>query len=197
MITVSLLGMDYYQAIDVTKKIHNRLVEIYRCKDEDLVFFAPESFLIHDGIEQTSFRLNIRVEAPDMYMDRESEVKEALFDALKDVAIHFRLLFTYFEPEHEYLKIDDTYPEYMTEKNVVKAETDDEHDHDHEEDDDDDSYSEEYEEPYMGDIIGEFDAYVQNHPDATNDEIYKALTEIRERVTEKHHQSGDDGKDDE
>lgn len=194
MITVSLLGMDYYQAIEVTKRIHSRLVEIYRCKDEDLVFFAPESFLIHDGIEQTSFRLNIRVEAPDMYADREREVKDVLFDALKDVAIHFRVLFTYFEPEHEYLKIDDIYPEYMTDKNVVKAE--DEHDHDHEEEDDD-SYSEEYEEPYMGDIIGEFDTYIQQHPDATNDEIYKALTEIREKVTEKHHANGDDGKEEE
>ena len=179
MITVSLLGMDYYHAIDVTKKIHSRLVEIYRCKDEDLVFFAPESFIIHDGIEQTSFRLNIKVEAPEMYMDKESEVRDALFDSLKDVAIHFRLLFTYFDPEHEYLKIDDTYPEYMTENNVVKAE--DAHDHDHE-DDDDQSYSEEYEEPYMGDIIGEFDAYIQKHPDATNDEIY---------------QEGDDGIDEE
>ncbi len=193
MITVSLLGMDYYQAIDVTKKIHSKLVEIYRCKDEDLVFFAPESFIIHDGIEQTSFRLNIKVEAPEMYMDRESEVREALFDSLKDVAIHFRLLFTYFDPEHEYLKIDDTYPEYMTENNVVKAEDS----HDHEEEDDDQSYSEEYEEPYMGDIIGEFDAYIQKHPDATNDEIYQALTEIREKVTEQHHQQGDDGIDEE
>ena len=193
MITVSLLGMDYYHAIDVTKKIHNRLVEIYRCKDEDLVFFAPESFIIHDGIEQTSFRLNIKVEAPEMYMDRESEVRDALFESLKDVAIHFRLLFTYFEPEHEYLKIDDSYPEYMTENNVVKAE--DAHDHDDEEEQDDQSYAEEYEEPYMGDIIGEFDAYIQKHPDATNDEIYQALTEIREKVTEKHHQHGDDGID--
>ena len=82
----------------------------------------------------------------------------------------------------------------MTENNVVKAE--DAHDHDHE-DDDDQSYSEEYEEPYMGDIIGEFDAYIQKHPDATNDEIYQALTEIREKVTEKHHQQGDDGIDEE
>ena len=49
----------------------------------------------------------------------------------------------------------------------------------------------------MGDIIGEFDAYIQKHPDATNDEIYQALTEIREKVTEKHHQQGDDGIDEE
>lgn len=192
MITVSLLGMDHYYAIDVTKKIHSRLLEIYGCKDEDLLFFAPESFLIHDGIEQTSFRLNIEVEAPEMYIDKEEAVKEALFDALKDVAIHFRVLFRYFEPEHEYLKIDDTYPEYMNEHNVVKAET-----HEEEEDkEDDDNYEEEYEEPYMGDIIGEFDAYIQKHPDATNEEVYQALTSIREKVTENHHDHGDDGKDD-
>ena len=45
--------------------------------------------------------------------------------------------------------------------------------------------------------VGEFDAYIQKHPDATNDEIYQALTEIREKVTEKHHQQGDDGIDEE
>ncbi len=194
MITVSLLGMDHYYAIDVTKKIHQRLVEIYRCKDEDLIFFAPESFLIHDGFEQTSFRLNIEVEAPETYIDKEKEVRDALFEALSDVAIHFRLLFRYFEPEHEYLKIDDTYPEYMNDNNVVKAE----HDHDEEEEEgSDEDYSEDYEEPYMGDIIGEFDAYIQKHPDATNEEIYQALTGIREKVTERHHEHGDDGSDDE
>ena len=61
MITVSLLGMDYYLAIEATTKLHNALLSIYRIKDEDLIFFAPDAFLIHDGIEQTSFRLNIKV----------------------------------------------------------------------------------------------------------------------------------------
>lgn len=194
MITVSLLGMDSYNAIEVTKKIHSKLLSIYSCRDEDLIFFAPESFLIHDGIEQTSFRLNIEVEAPEYYQDKEVEIKDAIVDSLKDVAIHFRVLFRYFNPEHEYLSIDDTYPEYMTDSNMVKAETD--HDHEHEHENDDQDYEEEYEEPYMGDIIGEFDAYIQAHPDATNDEIYQALSGIRESVTAKHHEQGDDGKED-
>ena len=192
MITVSLLGMDYYLAIEATAKLHNALLSIYRIKDEDLIFFAPDSFLIHDGIEQTSFRLNIKVEAPIGYEDKEREVRDFLFSAMKEYAIHILILFTYFEPEHEYLQIDETYPEYMTDKNMVKAE--EAHDHEHEEEVDE--YSEEYEEPYMGDIISEFDEYIQKHPDATNEEVYEALSGIRESVTRRHHEHGDDGQED-
>lgn len=182
MIAVSLLGMDSYEAIKLSKKMHAKLVNAYSCRDEDLVFFAPDSFIIHDGVEQTSFRLNITVEAPVEYENKEREVRDIIFESLKDIAVHYRLLFTYFETEHEYVQIDDTYPEYMTEENMVKAD-----DHDHDEDDEDENYDEEYNEPYMGDIIGEFDKYIQAHPDATNEEVYKALTDIREEVTSKHH----------
>lgn len=181
MIIVSLLGMDYYYAIEITKKMHSRLVEAYNCKDEDLNFFAPDSFLIHDGIEQTSFRLNITVEAPFEYQDKEETIKDIIFDSLKDVAVHFRLLFKYFEPEHEYFKLDDTYPEYMKDNNMVKAEDD----HNIENDEDEEDYDE-YDEPYMGDIISEFDEYIKQHPDATNQEIYDALSGIREKVTKEH-----------
>ena len=59
-----------------------------------------------------------------------------------------------------------------------------------------DEYSEEYEEPYMGDIISEFDEYIQKHPDATNEEVYEALSGIRESVTRRHHEHGDDGQED-
>ena len=80
----------------------------------------------------------------------------------------------------------------MTDKNMVKAE--EAHDHEHEEEVDE--YSEEYEEPYMGDIISEFDEYIQKHPDATNEEVYEALSGIRESVTRRHHEHGDDGQED-
>ena len=91
MITVSLLGMDYYLAIEATEKLHNALLSIYRIKDEDLIFFAPDSFLIHDGIEQTSFRLNIKVEAPIGYEDKEREVRDYLIDRVLNEIPYCRL----------------------------------------------------------------------------------------------------------
>jgi hypothetical protein len=191
MITVSILGMDYYEAIAKTKLLHKKLVEAYGIEDDELEFFAPESFIIHDGFEQTSFRLNVQVEAPFDDADKEAQVKDILFDALKDTAVHIRVVFRYYEPEHEYLKIDDSYPKYMSESNTVKAE---EHDHDHEEMDEQ-TEKETYDEPYMGDIMSEFDEYVKAHPNASTQEIYQALTGIREEVTEKHHMSKEEEDD--
>lgn len=191
MIIVSLLGMDRYEAIEKTKKLHQRLVEAYGIEDNELEFFAPDSFIIHDGMEQTSFRLNVKVEAPFDDQDKEDIVKDIIFDELKDLAIHIRVLFTYFDPEHEYLKIDDSYPEYMSEKNTVKADC-------HDDDDDEETRQDEeetYDEPYMGDIISEFDEYIKKHPNATNEEVYQALSGIREKVTASHHEDSEEEDD--
>lgn len=181
MIIISLLGMDHYNAIEVTKKLHDGLVSIYGCDDDELLFFAPESFLIHNGIEQTSFMLHIKVEAPEDYIDKEEEVKNFLSNSLTETAIHFHISFQYFAPEHEYLVTNEDYPLYMTDNNTVKATLNKE---DYEEEQ---AFEEEYEEPYMGEIMEEFDRYIKEHPNASNDEVYQKISEIREVVTMKHH----------
>lgn len=187
MIIVSLLGTDPYEAISKTKVLHEGLCKVYGIKDEELEFFAPQSFIIHDGMEQTSYHLNVRVEAPYTEQDKEEEAVSFLKDAFKDMAVHLRILFTYFDPEHEHVLLDPDYPPYMSEKNVVKAEQ-------HPEDEDEWTQEEEYEEPYMGDIIGEFDRYMKEHPDASDKEVYDALTQIRTDVTNKHHEEKKDQK---
>lgn len=181
MILVSLLGMDIYQAIDLSKKLHKPLVEAFGCKDDELNFYAPSSFLIHDGVEQTSFHLEVQIQADYDYQDREEQVVQVLEKILDDASVHQHIIFTYFDKEHEYTFIDKDYPIYMTETNTVKAEV-------HHHDDEELTEEEQYEEPYYGDIISEFDEYVKAHPDATDREVYEALTGIREKVTKDHHQ---------
>ena len=182
MIVVSLLGTDSYEVIEKTKKLHKGLKEIYSCSDDELEFFAPTSFLIHDGVEQTFYHLNIRIEAPSKYKDYEKEVVDYLRHSFNDMAVHLRILFTYFDEEQEYIFFDKDYPTYMSESNTVKVGTEE-----HEEDEED--YEEEYDEPYMGDILSEFDNYIREHPDATNREVYEALSGIREDIKNKHHET--------
>lgn len=192
MIIVSLLGADRYMAIEKTKALQEEMAKIYGVDKEELEFFAPESFIIHGGMEQTFYHLNIRIEAPYEMQDHEESVLSFLKDSFKDMAVHLRILFTYFDPDHEYVLLDPDYPKYMNDKNVVKVD----HDHGHGEEEEEEWTDEEkYEEPYMGDIIGEFDRYIEKHPDATDQEIYQALTDIRKDVTEKHHEARKEGKE--
>lgn len=190
MIIVSLLGTDRYMAIDKSKALQDELARIYGVDKDEVEFFAPESFIIHGGMEQTFFHLNLRIEAPYEMQDKEESVLLFLKDQFKDMTVHLRVLFSYFDPEHEHVLFDAEYPKYMNDKNVVKV------DHSHSEESDEEwTEEEEYEEPYMGDIIGEFDRYVQEHPDASDKEVYEALTSIRKEVTKKHHETKKEGKE--
>ena len=182
MITVSLLGRDEYEAIRYTDKLHKAIKDIYQCKDEEINFFAPRSFLIHDGREQTTFRLDVKVEAPKGTEDKETEASNAIAALLKDdAAIHIRIVFDYYDPKHEHRYIDNDYPLYRDKSNTVQAQEA------HDEEAENQEYEETYEEPYRGDIIGDFDKFLKQHPDATNEEVYEALTGIRKDVTERHH----------
>lgn len=182
MIIVSILGMDYYEAIEKTERLHDKLAQCYGVKKTELEFFAPQSFIIHDGIEQTTFRLNINIEAPEGYEDREREATEIIFEHFRNTAIHMRVRFNYFNPEHEYVKLDEEYPEYMTPSNMIKAEREEKYE---EQDAYEKAFEENYEEPYMGDIISEFDNYIKDHPNASSKEVYEAISGIRENVTKK------------
>ena len=183
MITVSLLGRDEYEAIRYTHKLHEAIKDIYHCKDEEINFFAPRSFLIHDGREQTSFLLDVKIEAPKGREEKEKEAANAIAALLKDdAAIHIRILFSYYDPKHEYRFTDSDYPLYRNKGNTVQAQEA------HDEEEEKEQYEETYEEPYRGDIIGDFDRYLKEHPDATNDEVYQALTGIRKDVINRHHQ---------
>ena len=45
---------------------------------------------------------------------------------------------------------------------------------------------EEMDEPYMGNILSRFDEYIKDHPNATNEEIYQVITDIRKEEEDKH-----------
>ncbi len=174
MVLVSLRGYDHIELIHITKSLHKGLAEILGCNREDLVFYAPESFIIHEGAEQTSFFLDIGIEGPEKYRGKEDEIVEFLKKALEDVVIHFRVLFTYFDEADERVFFNEEYPRFMNDSNTVKV---DEHDHDGEEEE----YEEEEDDVYYGNILGAYDSYMAEHPNATTKEI----TDFLNKQTEK------------
>lgn len=181
MIVIDIMGIDTINAISEEKKVHKDLCAIYSIDEEELIFRAIDGYVIHDGVEQTSFLLDIQIQAPSDFIDKEEEIKAYLYNTFKDVSIHKRILFTYFEQERETIFKDETYPLYMSDKNVVHIE---EHHHDI---DEDLEYEETYEEPYMGDILSEFDNYLKEHPNATEQEVYEVLSGIREQIKQEKH----------
>ena len=165
MIIVNIKGMDVFHIISKTKELHPALVSLYKVKEDDLLFYAQEGFVVHDGIEQTSFVLFVYIEADEKYKNKEKDVMRVIKNILSDTAIHFYFKFTYKKEDEEYLIKDEKYPLYMTDENVVKA---------HQEHDSD-------EEPYLGNVISEYENYIDSHPNASADELYSALMNINHK----------------
>lgn len=140
MINILISGMDIYFAGELDKLVHKKVASIYRISEDDLLLTANDSFVYHNGVEQTSFQLLIKVEAPQEFKKHQEEIQEYLLEATKQYAVHSTIYFVYYDGENCYKRIDPEYPLFLTENNVVEI---------------DEDVDEEIEELYEGDIFEE------------------------------------------
>jgi len=149
MITISLLGVDQYQAASFVKDVHDQIAQAFECESEDLVFYAPDSFLIYKGVDQTSYQLNIVVSAPCRYKAVENQASQVLIKIFSQNHVHVHVLFQYFEKENEHEYINPDYPRFMTDDNMAHFEHIDSEDEDTK--------------PYMGNVFEGYDEKVKKH----------------------------------
>lgn len=153
MITVSILGTDPYLVRQISKELTSRLADIYECKKDDINFYAPECLFIHDGVEQNTWNVLVRVHAPLKVKVMEKDVAKIIHEFMKDACINLAIEFYYYSQDNRYEFIDDTHPRFMTEDNSVEISDDDSlEDELHDERDEDG-----YEEPYLGNIFEDFE----------------------------------------
>jgi len=135
MITISVLGLDQYVVGHYSKDNTENLAQLFECDEDDVSFYAPNAMMFHKGVEQTSWNTLVIIRAPEKYAAVESKVSEYLLKTIGEFSINVELEFAYFEEEHHYEKINDDYPRFIAEDNVVSTEEDPEYNGN---DDDDD-----------------------------------------------------------
>ena len=118
MITLCFLGLDQYVVGHYSKENTANLAQLYESDPALINFFAPNSMLFHDGVEQTSWNLIVIVRAPSKYRVLEKQVADYLLKTLPDFAINVEVEFEYFEQGSHYEKINGAYPRYMSEDNL-------------------------------------------------------------------------------
>ncbi len=147
MINVTLIGQDIYLASEIEKGMLSQLAKLYEVDEDEIIVSAHESFLYHGGVEQTSYHLLVRVEAEHKYCSLEKNVAKFLLKYLENYSVHVRVYFLYFESNHLYERINEDYPLYLNESNLVNVE--------------DSSFEDEEEDIYTGNIFEEFDRQVK------------------------------------
>ena len=154
MITFLIYGLDQFVVGRLSRQLSQNLADIYETSEEQFAFIAPDTIVFHDGVEQTSWDIFVKINASKRYALVEEIVAKFLLEQLSYFAINVHLEFSYFDEERTYERINKEYPRFITEENIVNV---DNGAHYQEEDDDDDEEGNESEdELYDGDIFKDF-----------------------------------------
>lgn len=178
MITISVLGLDQFVVGHYSKDNSANLVNLFECGEEDLNFYAPNSMVFHNGVEQTSWNTIIVVKANEKYRFAEEKVAKYLLDTFSQFSIHIQVQFEYFADTALYEKINDDYPRYIREDNIVKTSEDEDNISDDADEDDEEPNPADHAELdssdpnqlYLGNVFADFDKKLdedekENHKD--------------------------------
>ena len=162
MITISILGLDQFVVGRYSREHTENLAQAFECEEDEINFYAPYSMIFHKGVEQTSWNILVIVRCDERYEPHAEVIGQYLLQTLKDFAIHIEIQFDYIHEHDAFKLINDDYPLYLTESNVVHVGHDEDEDECECEDEDD-------EEVYLGDVF----EGMEEKLDAANPEPFK------------------------
>ena len=145
MITVTFYGLDQFVVGKLSRELSPLVAKLYEVDEDDVIFIAPQTMVFHKGTEQTSWNILIHVNAPKKVSVLQDQMAELLTHGIGEVAIHKNVEFYYYSQDNRYSKLDDNYPRYISDDNLVDIESE-EYDEDIEE-------GEEEDQIYTGDIF--------------------------------------------
>ena len=125
MITISILGLDQYVVGHYSKDHSHNIADLYEVGEDELLFYAPSSYLFHKGVEQTSWNCIVRVNAPLEYKSAQPRIAKYILETLRDFCINVFVEFTYIDKKDTYEFISKEYPHFITEENMVSVDEED------------------------------------------------------------------------
>ena len=122
MITLTINGLDQFVVGRLSREMTPALAELYECDQEEILFVAHESMVFHNGVEQTIWNTIVRVDAPMKVRVLEDQVAELIMRLVKGPTINVQVVFYYFSEDNFYELINDDYPRFIEDDNLVNIE---------------------------------------------------------------------------
>ena len=144
MITIVIYGLDQFVVGRLSREMTPNLAKLYELSEDEIIFVAPQNMVFHKGVEQTSWNILIQVNAPKKVSVLEEQMSQLMLHGIGEVAIHVAVEFYYYSQDNRYTKINENYPRFISDDNLVDI--DDEYPEDIEEGEEDD-------EIFTGDIF--------------------------------------------
>ena len=126
MITLTFYGLDQFVVGRLSKEMTHNLAELYEVSEDDINFVAPNDMVFHKGVEQTSWNTIVRVHLPKKVMVLQDEAAQLIMAMVQGPTINVAVEFYYYSEDNRYEKINEDYPRFITDENLVDVEEEEE-----------------------------------------------------------------------
>ena len=147
MISLTVYGLDQFVVGKLSREMTSALADLYEVDKEEILFIAPENMIFHNGVEQTSWNALVKVDAPKKVSILQEDAARLIMNLVKGPTIHVQVVFNYFSQDNFYENLNEDYPRYIENENLVNF--DEEYDENIEEGEGDDQI-------FTGDIFKDF-----------------------------------------
>ena len=122
MITLTIYGLDQFVVGRLSKEMTHNLADLYEVSEDDINFIAPENMVFHNGVEQTSWNALVRVNVPKKVMVLQDDAAHLIMEMIQGPTINVAVEFYYYSEDNRYEKINEDYPRFITDDNLVDVE---------------------------------------------------------------------------
>lgn len=126
MITITVYGLDQYTVGHYSREHTENLAQLFETSEDNISFYSPNAYIFHKGVEQTSWNAIIKVNAPEKYEVLEEKVSKYLIETFKEFSINLTVEFYYYHSHHRYEYLNNQYPHFIDDDNLVNVEESDE-----------------------------------------------------------------------
>lgn len=124
MITITIYGLDQFVVGNLSRELTPLVAKLYEVDEDEVNFIAPQAMIFHKGVEQTSWNVLIKVNAPKKVSVLEEQMSQLMLHGIGDVAIHVAVEFYYYSQDNRYTKINENYPRFIADDNLVDIDDD-------------------------------------------------------------------------
>ena len=124
MISLTVYGLDQFVVGKLSHEMTSALADLYEVDKEEILFIAPENMVFHNGVEQTSWNALVKVDAPKKVSVLQEDAARLIMNLIKGPTIHVQVVFNYFSQDNFYESLDEDYPRYIENENLVNFDED-------------------------------------------------------------------------
>ncbi|MCR4879873.1 MAG: DUF1904 family protein [Bacilli bacterium] len=124
MITLTIYGLDQFVVGRLSREMTHNLADLYEVSEDEINFIAPNNMVFHNGVEQTSWNALVRVHLPKKVMVLQDDAAKLIMDMIQGPTINVAVEFYYYSEDNRYEKINEDYPRFITDDNLVDVEED-------------------------------------------------------------------------